>query len=163
MAASPEWVLQSVAGLFIGAGVSLTGFRRERWVVVAGGALMVGAAAFYHLDLLVAGAIVGMILDVVWQRGRPIRLMDETSASDDDVPLHVFLCVGPACWWRGAKGLYTETTQWPRPRVRVTPAACLGHCPNGPVVWMEPQGVLHTEVSEQRLQGILAEIGSEST
>lgn len=157
--------LRGVAvGLLFGTGVYVWRELHPRfeagWLVLTG----VGEGLLlYRLGVeaglaTVPGVAAGALALFWWDR----PLMDNRNGSRRRIGpyrSHVLVCVDGPCRLRGALGVRDAMQGDPRFRlsagVRVTPCACLGHCRQGPVVWVEPAGTLHLNVEAPRVGEVL--------
>lgn len=152
-------------GLIMGAGLALgwTLSGRGTGLTAAAGGVTFGLALYQEAWQVVVGAVAGLVLGGGILRG----LYDERLASGRGrVPpyrLQAFLCRGEACQLRGADLLREAALTRPgwrgRAGVRVTSSACLGHCEEGPLVLLEPAGILHSRVRLGDLDELLKDGG----
>lgn len=151
-------------GVLFGTGVYVWRELDPRWEI--GWLALTGAGAGLLLYRLGFEAGIGTVVGVA--AGVLAFLRGDRAGSEEESPRlrrvrpyrsHVLICVDGPCRLRGALAVRDAIENDPRFRVsagvRVTPCACLGHCHQGPVIWVEPAGTLHLRVEPSRVAEVL--------
>ncbi|MCL5115648.1 MAG: (2Fe-2S) ferredoxin domain-containing protein [Firmicutes bacterium] len=135
------------------------------WLSLWGGGISLGSLLYFGGAAAVPAALAGLALPMI-ARYALVRPQERVVDGGRVPPygIHAFVCQGKACQLRGSEFLQEALEAHPawkaRAGVRLTASHCLGRCQDGPLLWMEPEGRLVSQVKVQDITQILRPGGS---
>lgn len=153
------WAFRESSFLGLGLGLAAVVFtRRLRFERLLALGMTIGLLFYVQTWGAVVGSLVGALLGVSCLSQSFPQRQGRLRPVGGGYSGHAFACLGARCRFEGGELLYEVAS--PKARslgLRMTPVKCLRRCREAPVWWLEPQGVVLTQVGWEVVAAVLSE------